>query len=104
MLERHGISESHLSSPIACEDIITQVAIVQSCLRDNEDQPENQCSVKKFCTEHKAELDECMDGCTSDSSSYRADWHNKTNVLFEVIDRAAGFTSRTIRTPEFNDR
>ena len=80
MLERPVISESRSSPPVACEDIIMQVAVVHSCVRGDEGLPDDRCQVKKFCTKHKAELSECKEGCTDASASHRADWHNKTNM------------------------
>ena len=96
MLERPIIPISYLSAPIACEDIITQVVVVHSCVRNKK------ISLKSNVRSRSAELADCVDGGTSGSPSYRKDWHNVwRNVLFEVIDRAAGFTSNTVRTPEF---
>ncbi len=103
MLERKPIEDDRASPPLACEDIDCQVAIVHSCMRDPEGLRHQQCMVKHMCQAHSVELSSCSSGCTEHSQSYSKDDHNPHRVLFEVIDREAGFTGRTQRTGEFEN-
>jgi hypothetical protein len=91
--------------PIACVDF--QVCIVHSCVRAGLVQPgahANACSVGTYCRAHQEILDSqgaCVSGCTSAmESAYTQDKHNlERNPVYEVLDRAVGFTGATIRTP-----
>lgn len=77
---------------IPAKDISDQVLIKHSCVHTPTVQ--KRCEILTFCMAHKRVSAAC-DGCSVGSPTYRAYYCNPLNKDYEILDKAAGFVSRT---------
>ena len=89
LLKRCEMKEGSICAPIPCSSIVQQVLITHSCNRITGSI--SACRVRPFCSEHD-EAD-CSAAQCQAAIMHLRDWHSHTNPIYEVLDRAAGFTT-----------
>ena len=89
LLTRAHLREDRQSPMVPCSGVLQQILVVHSCERTTTSE-DMKCCVRSVCSVHSVfGCEECVPGNTVE-----VDHHVTGNISFEVINRAAGFTTR----------